>query len=81
MPIEEKPVRHVMLDYKCDKCGKGHYRSTGLVLTCSPPLYPLACNNSDCGETRSFRTTFPTTVTVLEGEQVDLKAYQDRWTV
>jgi len=45
---ERKPVKQVLVDYKCPKCNEGYLRPTGQVYTTYPPMYPHRCNNPKC---------------------------------
>lgn len=46
-----------MVDYTCDKCGKGQYRPDGYALMSSPPQYPHECN--ECGHKATFKVKYP----------------------
>ena len=73
MPREQIPIRPIRVDYKCDTCGEGYYRHTGIVLTSYPPQFPHACNK--CGDSRTFWERYPTLRYVGEGELLDLDNY------
>ena len=58
---EKYKVQTYEIDYKCDVCGKGRYRPTGIVLTSFPIQYPHRCNF--CGAEMNVREhTYPYTV-------------------
>ena len=52
---ERKEVKTIKVDYKCPKCKTGYLRSTGMVFTTDPPLFPHICNNPECGYGETFR--------------------------
>jgi hypothetical protein len=74
MPREQTPVRPVQIDYRCDACGEGYYRPTGIMLTSSPLQFPHICNK--CGDTKTFIEKYPTLRYVLEGTLMDLNNYK-----
>lgn len=74
MPREQKPIRPIKVDYRCDKCDIGYYRPTGMMLTMSPPLFKHECNK--CGDLATFTEKYPTVRYALEGETLDLENYQ-----
>jgi len=57
MPLIKKLLQPVEVDYVCDECGKGRYRSTGIGLLSSPPQYQHICN--ECGDERMFAEAYP----------------------
>lgn len=55
--MEEKTeVKTYSIDMKCDSCGAGYMRPTGLVLDVAPPLYPHECN---CGAHTNYKVRYP----------------------
>lgn len=46
-----KEVKIIEVHFKCDKCGDGFLRPTGLCLTSNPPRYPHKCTHCDYSET------------------------------
>ena len=78
MPREQMPLRPVRVDYKCDKCGAGYMRPTGVLLTSNPPQFPHRCNNCDAHQ--NFTEKYPTVRYAAEGELLDLDNYtQQTW--
>jgi DNA-directed RNA polymerase subunit RPC12/RpoP len=69
MPIEQTPLRPIQVDYICDACGQGHYRSTGVSLMSNPPQYPHKCTN--CDSTQVFTERFPVLRYAPEGQLID----------
>ena len=66
MAIEKHEVKTFKIDFKCDVCGKGYFRPTGIVYPTNPAQYPHKC--TVCGAaTNIVGHTFPYTVT----EEVD----------
>lgn len=57
MPIEEHQITTHELDYRCDSCGKGNLRPTGVMLLSDPPKWPHAC--TECGAQQTFDTKYP----------------------
>lgn len=57
MPIEVSPMKSVQIDYKCDYCGSGYMRPTGIMLTSYPPQFPHRCNK--CGVSMTFVEEYP----------------------
>lgn len=49
------------VDMKCDKCGNGYMRTTGLVLPRNPILYEHKCTYCGCKE--NYSCAYPTIVT------------------
>jgi len=72
MPITQKPLRPMMVDYQCDECGKGYYRFGGKVLASYPPKFPHVCNN--CGDKKTFKVTFPYIKHAEQGCLLDLNS-------
>lgn len=54
------------VDKSCEVCGEGRMRSTGMMLTIDPPLYPHVCNR--CGDGEEFRSVYPTIEYLTEAE-------------
>ena len=76
MPREQKPIRPIQVDYRCDKCGEGHYRPTGMMLASNHPQFPHACNK--CDDRKTFSERYPTVRYALEGGMLDLENYQQQ---
>lgn len=76
MPREQRPLRPMQVDYRCDKCGEGHYRPTGEILMSNPPQFPHACNK--CDHRATFTERYPTVRYALEGDLLNLDAYQQQ---
>lgn len=73
MPREQIPLRPIRVDYRCDKCGEGHYRPTGIMLMSNPPKFPHAC--AHCGDSQTFTEKYPTVRYAAEGGLLDLSQY------
>jgi hypothetical protein len=73
MTVETTDLRAIKLDYRCDKCGVGHYRSTGVTLTSYPAQYPHRCDK--CDGHKTFLCIYPTTVHVPVEEPFDAVAW------
>lgn len=43
MPIEKHEVKIYEIDFRCDVCGKGYYRPTGVVFPTYPTKYLHKC--------------------------------------
>jgi hypothetical protein len=56
---EEKEVKTVKIDYRCDKCNVGFMRQTGTVFPTSPPQVPHKCNNVACDNSMTFSVIYP----------------------
>lgn len=76
MPREQKPLRPIRVDYRCDKCGEGYYRPAGIMLSSNPPQFPHAC--SKCDDRMTFTEKYPTVRYALEGELLDLGKYEQQ---
>lgn len=76
MALEQTPIRTIQVDYKCDECGKGHYRPVGHMLMSSPPQFPHNCNN--CSHAQTFTEKYPTVRYALESELLDLDNYKQQ---
>ena len=74
MPYEQMPIRPILVDYKCDKCGNGYMRPSGICLTSNPPQWPHRCTN--CDAHMNFTEKYPTVRYTAEGELLDLKNYK-----
>ncbi len=59
MPEKLYPVQVVGVGYVCDECKIGMMQSTGLMLTCYPPMYRHKCDQ--CGTHVDLRETYPCT--------------------
>lgn len=67
MPIVNRPVKRVFVDYKCDECGKGFLRPTGKTTRIEPGMYEHQCAN--CGVIVNVKgATFPRLMEVPEDE-------------
>lgn len=55
----EQRVETYLVNYQCDSCGVGLMRDNGLMLPSNPPLYPHICDNSDCGDKKTFNQRYP----------------------
>jgi len=80
MPRIQRPVRPILVDYICDKCGKGSYRHSGTdnmkVLWSNPPKFPHEC--TECGDRKYFIEKYPTIRYAYEGEVLDLENYEQQ---
>lgn len=76
MPREQKPLRPIQVDYRCDRCGKGYYRPTGMNLMSNPIQFPHAC--TECGDSRTFIERYPTLRYTFEGGILDLDSYKEQ---
>lgn len=62
MAVERYEVRVFEEDMKCDICGRGYYRSTGVAHPAYPLIYPHKC--TFCGAMMDVKGyTFPKMVT------------------
>jgi hypothetical protein len=62
MAIERYEVRIYEEDAKCDICGRGYYRPTGVAYPAYPLIYPHKC--TFCGATMGVSGyTFPRIMT------------------
>ena len=71
MAIEKCEAKVYEVDFRCDICGKGYFRPTGMVYPTCPMKYPHKC--TFCGaETDVVGHTYPYTETkkvlVIDGE-------------
>lgn len=77
MPRIQMPLRPIQIDYVCDKCQKGKYRSTGTMLLSSPPQFPHEC--TECKDSRIFWEKYPTIRYVCEGDLLDFDYYKEQY--
>ncbi len=57
MPEKDNEVKTIRTRYFCDECEEGQMISTGLVLTCYPPLFEHKCNA--CHNSQTLRRQYP----------------------
>ena len=74
MSREQRPLRPIRVDYKCDKCDAGYMRSTGMMLMGNPPQFPHRCNA--CDQPQTFTEKYPTIKYAEEGELLNLNNYR-----
>ena len=76
MPREQRPLRPVQVDYRCDKCGDGYYRPEGAMLLSDPPQFNHNC--TECGDQKTFTEKYPTVRYCKEAELLDLENYKQQ---
>jgi transposase-like protein len=54
---EVRNVQTQQVDERCPVCGQGWMRSTGIVLTSNPPLYPHKCTS--CNYQQTYSVQYP----------------------
>jgi len=73
MPLIQTPVKSIRIDYKCDNCNKGFYRTLDNVFNTNSPHYIHEC--TECGHQKSFNERYPTIRYIAEGELLNLDEY------
>lgn len=53
----ECPVKVTQVCCRCDNCGKGYMKSTGVAFMTFPAKYQHECNS--CGHVQSFGIQYP----------------------
>ena len=76
MPQEQKPIRLVLIDYLCDKCGIGHMHIRGFVRLVDLPPYPHICDH--CKATMTFLEKYPAVRYIVDGEPIEIAKYPIR---
>lgn len=74
MPREQRPLRPIWVDYRCDACDTGHMRPTDVMLMSSPPQFPHRCDACDAPGT--FTEKYPTIKYAEEGDLLNLNNYR-----
>ena len=76
MPQEQKPIRLVLIDYLCDRCGIGHMHTRGFFRLDKPPPYTHFCDH--CKEPMTFLEKYPAVRYIVDGESIEIAKYPIR---